>query len=156
VLDEFVPLDEFLRPPATEPAMPSSPETSADPVVPVDCAEAMRAARRFRAALADAIDLALQQMLPEIARELVARELQLGRADVAVIVANAMERFSQERVLSLRAHPSELEALATLEIPSVADPSLQPGDVILELHSGTIDLRMEARLEAILSACAPC
>jgi flagellar biosynthesis/type III secretory pathway protein FliH len=116
----------------------------------------MRAARRFRAALADAIDLALQQMLPEIARELVARELQLGRADVAVIVANAMERFSQERVLSLRAHPSELEALATLEIPSVADPSLQPGDVILELHSGTIDLRMDARLEAILSACAPC
>ena len=95
-------------------------------------------------------------MLPEIAREVVARELQLGRADLAGIVANAMERFSPERVLSLRAHPAELEALAAVEIPSIPDLSIQPGDVILELHSGTIDLRMDARLEAILSAFAPC
>ena len=156
MLDEFVPLDEFLRPSASEPAMPSKLERRAEPIVPEDCAEAMRAARRFRAALADAIDVALLQMLPDIAREVLARELRLGPADVAVIVANAMERLRPERVLSLRAHPSELEALAALDVPSIADPSLQLGDVILELHSGTIDLRMDARLEAILSACAPC
>jgi len=156
VLDEFVPLDVFLRPPASEPATPSSPETRTEPAVPADCLEAMQAARRFRAAVADAVDVALQQILPEIARDVVGRELRLGRADVAAVVANAMERLRPERVLSLRAHPGELEALAALEILSIADPSLQPGDVILELHSGTIDLRMEARLEAILSACAPC
>jgi flagellar biosynthesis/type III secretory pathway protein FliH len=155
VLDEFVPLEVFLRPRASEPALPSLPETTAEAAVPEDFAETIRAARRFRAALADAIDVALQRILPEIAREILARELQLARADIAAVAANALDRLDAQKVLSLRAHPGELEDLAPLAIPSVADPSLAPGDVVVELHSGTIDLRMNSRLEAILGACTP-
>jgi len=45
--------------------------------------------------------------------------------------------------------------LDSLEIDSVVDETLVPGEVIAELRSGTIDLRLRARLESALAACAP-
>ena len=110
--------------------------------------------RRFRAALADALDVAVQQLLAEIAENVLARELRLAGADVAAVVAKTRERFSNERVLTVRVHPRDRNALRGLEIDAVVDESLAPGDVIAELRSGTIDLRLRARLENALDACA--
>ena len=112
------------------------------------------AVRRFRAALADALDVAVQQLLAEIAENVLARELRLAGADVAAVVAKTRERFSNERVLTVRVHPRDRNALRGLEIDAVVDESLAPGDVIAELRSGTIDLRLRARLENALDACA--
>ncbi len=117
-----------------------------------ECEEAIRAARRFRAGLADAVDAAVASLLPEIARDVLARELRLAPADVAAIVAGALKRCADGKTLALRAHPSDIDALADLPIAVVADGGLLRGDVVLELHSGTIDLRMDSRLDAILQA----
>ena len=54
----------------------------------------------------------------------------------------------------MRVHPRDRNALRGLEIDAVLDESLAPGDVIAELRSGTIDLRLRARLENALDACA--
>jgi flagellar biosynthesis/type III secretory pathway protein FliH len=161
----FVPLARFLRPPPPEPVVFSLPQDPAagQSIAPCSHSEesfaqfaaTFSAIRRFRAALGDALDVAVQQLLAEIAENVLARELTVAGADVAAIVAKTRERFSSERVLSVRVHPRDRSALDSLEIDSVVDETLVPGEVIAELRSGTIDLRLRARLESALAACAP-
>lgn len=161
----FVPLARFLRPPPPEPVVFSLPQVPAVGATFAPCshseesftqfAATFGAIRRFRAALADALDVAVQQLLEEIAENVLARELTVAGADVASIVAKTRERFSSERVLRVRVHPRDRSALDSLEIDSVLDETLVPGDVIAELRSGTIDLRLCARLESALAACSP-
>jgi flagellar assembly protein FliH len=153
VRDEFVPLDVFLRPPPREPEIAVAEAPTVAPAAR-ECEEAIRAARRFRAGLADAVDAAVARLLREIAREVLARELRLHPADVAAIVAGVLERFNGEKALVIRAHPADVDALADLPIAVVADGALRQGDAVLELHSGTIDLRLDSRLDAILQASA--
>ncbi len=161
----FVPLARFLLPPPPEPVVFSLPQAPAAGETFAPCshseesftqfAATFGAIRRFRAALVDALDVAVQQLLAEIAENVLARELTVAGADVAAIVAKTRERFSSERVLRVRVHPRDRRALDSLEIDSVLDERLVPGDVIAELHSGTIDLRLRARLESALAACGP-
>jgi flagellar biosynthesis/type III secretory pathway protein FliH len=160
----FVPLARFLRRPP-EPLASSIPQAPAagDALVPCSHSEEVLAQyaatfgaiRRFRAALADALDVAVQQLLAEIAENVLARELTLAGADVAAVVAKTRERFSSDRVLTVHVHPRDRNALCALEIDAVLDETLAPGDVIAELRSGTIDLRLRARLESALAACLP-
>ena len=160
----FIPLARFLSPPPPEPvALPlPAPPAAGEPLAPssqpaesfTEYAATFGAVRRFRAALADALGVAVQQLLAEIAENVLARELTLAGADVAAVVAKTRERFANERVLTVRVHPRDRDALCGLEIDVVLDESLAPGDVMAELRSGTIDLRLRTRLENALDACA--
>jgi flagellar biosynthesis/type III secretory pathway protein FliH len=159
----FIPLARFLSPPPPEPVALALPQSAAgEPLVLLshpagtfpEYAATFGVVRRFRAALADALDVAVQQLLAEIAENVVARELTLAGADVAAVVAKTRERFLNERVLRVRVHPRDRNALCGLEIDVVLDENLSPGDVIAELRSGTIDLRLRTRLEEALDACA--
>lgn len=160
--DGFVPLTSFLRSVNDEPTIPCIPasangepeETTAqERAVGAAYDEQLCAARRFRAALADALDVAVERLLREIANAVLARELELSLADIAAVVTAALDRFAGEKVLSLRVHPQELGALAELKLEKISDDALEPGDVVLELRSGTIDLKLAARLEAALASC---
>jgi hypothetical protein len=115
-----------------------------------DAAEAAADVRRFRAALADALDAQLSDLLGDIACDVLARELLLAPADVAQIVATALERFSAETPLRVRAHPADLPVLANAGVVALADASLRRGDAIVELQHGTIDARLGMRLAAVL------
>jgi flagellar biosynthesis/type III secretory pathway protein FliH len=42
-----------------------------------------------------------------------------------------------------------------LEVEKIFDETLSPGDVAVELRSGTIDLRLRTRLETALDASVP-
>ncbi|HEX3368431.1 MAG TPA: FliH/SctL family protein [Candidatus Cybelea sp.] len=158
---EFVPLTALLRPLQTQ-DKPAAPEIEIGaeldrPAVhgthaAVEYAVTLGAIRRFRAALADALDAAVERLLREIAESVLARELGLRPADVASIVAKARERLLDERIVAVRVHPQDREALAELQVEKIADTSLRPGDIVVELRSGTIDLRLRARLEAALAA----
>jgi len=102
--------------------------------------------------LSEALDVAVRDLLPTIAHDVLGRELQLKSADLATIVASALERSPDARVLAIRAHSDDFEALADVGLDRIVDNALQPGDAVIELHSGTIDLRLSARLKAILAA----
>lgn len=149
--EEFVPLAVFLRSPPSAATLEAAPEP-VDAVIPQECVQTIRAARRFRAALTDALEVAVQRLLREIAQCVLARELRIEAADVARIVRHALDRFAAEGVVALRAHPDDLHALGALEVEVSRDAALGRGDVVLELRNGTIDLRMETRLEAVLAA----
>jgi flagellar biosynthesis/type III secretory pathway protein FliH len=157
VSDGFVALAAYLRPVAPAPAIELPPVATPPSEI---CAagaeydETLRAVRRFRAALADALEGAVQRLLRAIACEVLARELRLAGADVAAIVTAAAARAGGEKVLSVRAHPDDCVALAGIEIERIADDTLQPGDICLEIASGTIDLKLWTRLDAALAAWA--
>ncbi|HLX26049.1 MAG TPA: FliH/SctL family protein [Candidatus Cybelea sp.] len=123
--------------------------------VPEELETTLRAARRFRAALGDAVDAALPALLRAIAEGVLARELRLEPAAIARVVAAAVDRAGQEHVVAIRVHPSERGAVATLGLAAVADTTLGPGDCRLQLRSGTIDASLRVRLETALAAQAP-
>ncbi|HEY1656340.1 MAG TPA: FliH/SctL family protein [Candidatus Tumulicola sp.] len=159
MLDGFVSLEEFLAPaPAEEIAVdraipepaPRALEPPEDDVF-AETFAALAETRRFRAALADAVDAALADLLREIACGVLARELELAPADVLSIAGDALRRFAAENPLSVRAHPDEVAALAPLGIATIADPGLRRGDVVIELRAGTIDATLGARLESVLA-----
>jgi flagellar biosynthesis/type III secretory pathway protein FliH len=155
VSNGFVPLDLFLRSTCADPDVPPEPPPArAEEQQLRDCAEAVRAARLFRAGLHDALEAALPELLRRIARDVLARELRLAPAELRKIVETALESCAGEPALSVRAHPGDLDALASLDLQRVGDDALQPGDVYLALRSGTIDLRLSTRLNTMLDAWA--
>ncbi|MBV9333524.1 MAG: hypothetical protein JO146_05920 [Candidatus Eremiobacteraeota bacterium] len=149
----FVPLDVFLKPPGRE--MQAQEPVPAPQPLPEDLEATLRATRRFRAALRDALDAALPSLLEAIAGEVLARELRLEPAAIAGVVATALERVSDDHVVAIRVHPSDCNAVATLELTTIADAALSPGDCRIELRSGTIDSTLRLRLESVLAERSP-
>lgn len=148
--DAFVPLAVFLKPASPEPQAfaPPMPE----PVVPEELETTLCAARRFRAALGDALEAALPQLLRAIAQDVLARELQLEPVAIARVVAAALDRAGSDHVLAIRVHPNEHDAVAKLGFTTIADAGLGAGDCRIELRSGTIDASLRLRLETVLAA----
>lgn len=151
--DAFVPFEIAFAPPpdgvpeaASEIEIVELPVTTALP----ERSDVLAEVRRFRAALADALDAQLREIVREVACEVLGRELRLAPADVTAIATGALERYAADGPLRLRAHPLDARALETLELPIVADGALRRGDLTIELRSGTIDASLGARLEALL------
>lgn len=150
----FVALSEFLRnleSPVTDSRTSDTIEVPASPALP-EGEEALRCVRRFRAAVSDAVIAAVQEVVPSIVLEVLGRELLLAEADIVAIAAAALRRFDIEQVLSIAAHPTEIETLAPFGLRRVADGSLKRGEIRLELHSGTIDLTLAERTTTALAA----
>lgn len=150
--DGFVPLDRALRPTPEPPAVSSefaaavAPTNEAEPGLD----DAASEARRFRAALADALALSLERLVRDVACDVLARELVLAPPDVAAIAARALERYLEDGPLQLRVHPDDRGACAALDLPVVTDERLRAGDVVLDVRCGSIDASLGARLETIL------
>ena len=153
--ERFVPMREWLRPPAPVEDVciqpPEEPEAHCDPDPLVD--EVIREARRFRAALADTVAFCARDLLTEIASDVLARELQLQPCDLSRIVESALERYGV-MPLRIRAHPSDAAALEeTWSV--VRDEELRRGDAVIETAAGSIDARLGVRLARVLSAVDP-
>jgi flagellar biosynthesis/type III secretory pathway protein FliH len=160
VSDEFVQLAALLRrlapvePEVVAPAAiaPPEPERSCDD----DAMEVVASQiRRFRAHLSQAFDGILEQLLRDLACDVLARELALAPVEIATVAANCLTRVLDDSPLRLRTCSEDGERLVELGLPVVADPALRSGDVIVELRDGELDLRLGVRLEAILREYRP-
>jgi flagellar biosynthesis/type III secretory pathway protein FliH len=174
VAAEFVALADLLRAPAANVPpqeiaaerdicqLERSTETAHVDTVREAVRDAVRDARLFRARLADAFDDTAARLLRELATDVLARELRLAPCDLAVIVRRAAERAPVVRVrvapgdVACAAHGPRALAGGTLigDIPFVADSVLGPGDAIVELEGGALDVRLGVRLAAVLEAFA--
>ena len=147
---DFVPLSALLRAsPAESVAVAPPAEPAPPPAEPCASCTPLRDVLLFRAALADALDAAVARMLRELAAEVLARELRLAPCDVAAIVARVR---AQMPVLRVRVAPAD--ARCALDLPVVADATLEPGDAILELDGGALDARLGVRLACVLETCS--
>lgn len=149
-MPEFVTLAAFFGP--KEADAEELPLTTPE-AVPSELVETLGSVRRFRAALADAVDAAVARLLPEIAATVLGRELQLAAPDIGAIVSAALERYRSEGALAVRLHPDDVIAAERLPVQRVADRALCRGDAIFELRSGTINATLKTRLAAALAAC---
>ncbi|MBV8333042.1 MAG: hypothetical protein JO192_09930 [Candidatus Eremiobacteraeota bacterium] len=152
-MDEFITLEQLLcvetRPPATQ--APDVPETPPAPTPELDAT--LSEVRRFRAALADALDASLDRLLCDVAADVIGRELQLSPCDIVHVARSALQRHDGDAPLRLRAHPDDVCALADVDCDVAADEHLRRGDLTIELRCGTIDATLGARLETVLAAC---
>jgi flagellar biosynthesis/type III secretory pathway protein FliH len=115
--------------------------------------EALADIRRFRAALADALDAKVEALLGEIAASVLGRDLRVAPLDVRAIVERELA-LAGGVPLRVRAHPGECAALHGVACAVVADASLRRGDVMLDLRAGTIDATLGCRLERALHGVA--
>ncbi len=162
--DRFVPLAQWFAPlaamdTATEEEPEEAPtradETPALPLIEHCDVDAGAEVRRFRAALADALEYAVEELLRDIAASVLARELTIAPADVHAIVQQARERYQIDEPFAIRVHPAECAMLQDQPVRMKADPSLRRGDVVLEVACGTIDATLGARLDRVLSRDRP-
>ena len=149
--DGFRSLAELLREPReAQPAAEIEPreetETPAD-----DHIAAAREVRLFMARVAEAIDFSVEMLRNDIAAEILGHELQLAPADIRAIVARAIQRYALESPVRVRVHPRDLAALDG-EFSTIADGQLRPGDAVLEVRGGSIDVSLGVRLDSVLRA----
>lgn len=165
----FVSLADILRsrPPAFPSAQPEPAVTECVPVVVLapevrpaaarddlpDGAAALRAARLFRAGLADAFDALTADLVRALAREVLGRELRLSPVDIEGIARQLIEQCFDQEPLRLRVAPAD--AGVACDLPVAADSELEPGDAILECRSGDIDARLRVRLASVLAKVEP-
>jgi flagellar biosynthesis/type III secretory pathway protein FliH len=156
--DSFIPLREFVlkaHEPEPEILDPIAPDDAEEPPCgQTQAREALAEVRRFRAAVYDAVDVAVQTVLRDIAAEVLARELELAPANIEAIVARACSRFASESIVCVRVHPDEAVQLRNAGVDAIADPALRRGDAVLRVRSGTIDVSLGARLAAVLDGAA--
>lgn len=156
--DRFVPLREFVLQ-AHEPereAFEAVVHVQPDELhqVQPNAPEALGDLRRFRAAVSDAVDVAVETVLGDIAADVLARELELAPANLEAIVARACARHAGEGIVCVRVHPDEAAQLRDAGVDVIGDSAVRRGDVLLCVRSGTIDVSLGARLAGVLDAAA--
>jgi flagellar assembly protein FliH len=88
----------------------------------------------------------------DLTRELLGHELRTAGVDVVRRVLNLLP---DEPMVAVRLHPDDLAAATELTehgVSLVADPSLRPGDALVEAADHVLDLRLEVALERVREA----
>lgn len=161
--ETFVSLAAWLEPPVVavlEDPPPPEPanESDVEPAIVEEddgVTDAASDARRFRASVADAVACAVDDVLADIAGAVLARELELKPPELRRIVERALERVAPDHVVRVRVHPSDAARVCGESWTVVADDAVRPGDAMIDVRSGTIDVTLGARLAHVLeSACA--
>jgi flagellar biosynthesis/type III secretory pathway protein FliH len=153
--DPFIPLAQWLAAPLpVEPPVNERVEEQAPlPAQDERCDEhevALGEVRRFRAALADALDSVVATLAEAIAIDVLMRELRLAPADVRAIAQRVAAEHRAEHIVAIRAHPDECASIDETQCAVVPDDRLRRGDVFLDVRSGTIDASLGARLDRVI------
>lgn len=104
-------------------------------------------------ARSDALELGIL-----IARRIIERELSANLEGVFALIKSALRRAGEDNVTRVRLSPGDVArfesaanadfSLGTIEL--VADPSLQPGDVMVDTQSHAIDGRLATRFDELV------
>jgi type III secretion protein L len=109
----------------------------------------LRRARWLDRARADLVSLSLQ-----VAESLYARARATDPSIVEDMCLRAIEQVSEARRIALRVHPSDADALGGIAAPVaiVPDEAIGAGGCVVETDLGTVDHRLETRLDALRGA----
>lgn len=111
----------------------------------------VREAAFFYAHLREELESTVERLCEAIARDVLARELQLGGADLARVVDRALAEYASLEPLRVRVCAAQSGKLGGV-LPVSVDDALHPGDAVLELRTGVIDLRLATRLDNVVRA----
>ncbi|WP_430391047.1 FliH/SctL family protein [Dyella sp. 20L07] len=120
--------------------------------------ELLDAAARPLRAMDETVELELARLAMTVARQVLAHELRTTPDLVVEAVRQAALALpSATGNLRVRLHADDLALLRTLGVAEqhwqlVADPTLRPGDCMLENERSRLDARVETRLAAVVDA----
>ncbi len=112
------------------------------------------ATRHFAASSAPvlaAADDALLSAAIELAESILGIELADGEISARAAITRALSRIDEESITAVRLSPVDLavigaHGITVPEVRLVADPTLSPGDAVLELEDGRLDARIGSAL----------
>ncbi|MBC5816676.1 MAG: hypothetical protein GIW97_09055 [Candidatus Eremiobacteraeota bacterium] len=153
-MPEFLSLAQILQPVERVPEQATiADETSVvednRAAVYIDDEDYLREIRFFHAHLRERLDIAVETLLCEISREVLARELLLAPVEIAAIVSDALARYRQLDPLRVRVHPEDAAALSGCDVPVFSDEALDRGDAFVDLRGGSMDLSLQTRLDDV-------
>ncbi len=100
----------------------------------------------------------------DVARKVLGREISLDRSVVVKLVDKALERVTGQVVLRIRVNPSEYELVRqhwlerggrddeTMPLEIVADKRVKPGGCVVDTQGGTVDAQIDVQLTEIRRA----
>jgi hypothetical protein len=116
-------------------------------------AEIVRELVLMRLAALEAYERARSRLLESLARDVLARELELAPADIAALAKRALEAFAEHEPLTLVLAPQDAGRVAAA-LPVRVDSALEPGDLVVEVRDGEIESRFLFRARGALEAAA--
>jgi flagellar assembly protein FliH len=114
-----------------------------------------------RSVLLKELEREIASLAMEIAEKLMLQELKVNPETIITVVRRVIERASDRKSLRIRISPDDCsilqerreELLAGIvelkHFDLVSDSSLRPGDCIVETKAGTIDARLDRRVERV-------
>ncbi len=121
-------------------------------------AEALRAFAQKTNEYYSRAEVELVHLALAIAAKILHREAQVDRMLVAALVKVAMEKLQHGTAATIRVRPEEVgdwnryfegDASRQIRLEVKADPSVEPGNCILETELGTTELGLEVQLKEI-------
>ncbi len=120
----------------------------------------LQAERLAEQARADALEIGFR-----VAKRVLEAELSTSPDALFSLVRSALRRTGESRKVAVRVHPQDAAALApalasgelgvaTATVEVVKDPTLSPGDCVVDTDFGKVDGRLETRLEELFRAAA--
>jgi flagellar assembly protein FliH len=118
----------------------------------------LQSARLAEQARSDALEIGF-----EVARRILDAELHADATVMIGLVRSAVERAGASRSISVRVHPGDLAGVTSAaevgelgagvaKIEVVPDPTLAPGDVLVDTDFGRVDGRLRTRLDELQRA----
>ncbi len=118
----------------------------------------LQSARLAEQARSDALEIGF-----EVARRILEAELHADPGVMINLVRTAVERAGASRSISVRVHPEDLAAVTSAAeagelgvsaaaIEVAGDPSLEPGDVVVDTDFGKVDGRLRTRIDELQRA----
>ena len=113
------------------------------------------ASRQFEAAAAPVLEDADEALLAaaiELASAIIERELDDTTSSARTAVARALASADHESITAVRVSPVDLAVFGAYgvtvpELRFISDPTLSPGDAVVEIADGRIDARIGSALE---------
>ena len=160
--ERFIPLAAFVSRTGSLPvaAAPSAaPEASrTEPGAPLEVshttnefahADAAHELALMRLAAHEAFERAKDSLLTSLAEHVLGREFALAPAHIEALVARVVDASRELEPVSLALNAADMERVRTA-LPKRIDPSLEPGDFVVEVRDGSLESPLRFRLRAAL------
>jgi len=137
-------------PPISRPPVDAPPARAASPQLVALLASFASEIVRLRARATEIVENEAEALLQQIAARVLVRELELAPADIAALCASVRDEWREAHPIRFRVAAEDMPRLTSLGELLEPDPSLHPGELVVDLADGTLDLRLGTRLAAII------
>lgn len=106
---------------------------------------------RMRLFALEAFERGVESMLASFARDVLARELAIAPPDLGALASRALAAFHRDEPIRLVVSPADAARVAS-PLPLRVDPSLQAGDLVVEVAAGAFESPLAFRFSTALDA----